>query len=26
VTPDELAGMLTELGVDAVREGDDAFL
>ena len=26
MTPDELAGMLTELGVDAVREGDDAFL
>ena len=26
VTPDELADALTELGVDAVREGDDAFL
>ena len=26
MTPDDLAGMLTELGVDAVREGDDAFL
>ena len=26
VTPDDLAAALAELGVDAVREGDDAFL